>query len=658
MPNIDPRITEHDIYLFKEGSHYKLYYKLGAHPVTVDGVKGTYFAVWAPNARRVTVIGNFNNWNSDSNPMDLLQDGSGIWEKFIPGVEPGAAYKYHIISNYNNYQVDKSDPLAFYEETPPKTSSVVWDLDYDWKDSEWMKKRKKHNSHASPISIYEVHLGSWRRMPEENNRWLSYREMAPHLAKYVKEMGFTHVELMPIMEHPYYPSWGYQTVGYFAPTSRYGTPQDLMYLIDYLHQNDIGVLLDWVPSHFSQDGHGLVYFDGTHLYEEADRKKSYHPDWKSYIFNYGRQEVQAFLISSALFWLEYYHIDGLRVDAVASMLYLDYSRKHGEWNANKHGGRDNLEAISFIKKLNEVMYKEFPNIQMVAEESTAWPMVSRPTSAGGLGFGIKWNMGWMHDTLQYMSKDPIHRKHHHNQLTFGMCYAFTENFILPFSHDEVVHGKGSLINKMPGDEWQKFANLRALFGYMFAYPGKKLLFMGIEFAQKKEWNHEVSLDWHLLEDPKHKGLHDLVRDLLHIYKKEPALYKLDFDPLGYEWVDFHDWQNSVISFLRKGKRESDLYMIVCNFTPIPRSNYRLGVPFDGTWREVLNTDNAIYGGSGVMNPNPLEPAAQQSHGRPYSLELTLGPLSTIYIKYEGSRNRKRNAEKAEDGGNGATTGSQ
>lgn len=634
MPRTDPRITEHDIYLFKEGSHHKLYYKFGAHPMTVDGVNGTYFAVWAPNAKRVTVIGSFNGWNYDANPMDLRLDGSGIWEKFIPGVEHGASYKYHIVSNYHNYNVDKSDPYAFYEETPPHTASRVWDLAYEWNDGSWMQKRGKRNAHNAPISIYEVHLGSWRRMPEDNNRWLTYREMAPQLAQYVKEMGFTHVELLPVMEHPYYPSWGYQTVGYFAPTSRYGTPQDLMYLIDHLHQNGIGVILDWVPSHFSQDEHGLVYFDGTHLYEEANRKKSYHPDWKSYIFNYGHPCVQAFLISSALFWLEYYHVDGIRVDAVASMLYLDYSRKDGEWDPNRHGGKDNLEAIAFIKRLNEVLYKEFPSITTVAEESTAWPMVSRPTSSGGLGFGMKWNMGWMHDTLLYMSREPIHRKHHHNQLTFGMMYAFSENFVLPFSHDEVVHGKGSLINKMPGDEWQKFANLRALFGYMFAYPGKKLLFMGGEFGQKKEWNHETSLDWHLAAEPSHKGLQDLVRDLLHLYKKEPALYRQDFEYQGYEWVDFQDWQSSVISFLRKGDKPDETVMIVCNFTPVVRNDYKLGAPCDGVWKEVLNTDNAKYGGSNVLNSGSLKTIPMKLHGKECAISLALPPLGTIFLKRE------------------------
>lgn len=640
MANVDPRITEHDVYLFKEGTHHKLYYKFGSHPATIDGVKGTYFAVWAPNARRVTVIGSFNNWNLDANPMDARQDQSGIWEKFIPGVEEGAVYKYHIESNYHNYRVDKCDPFAFHDETPPKTSSVVWNMDYEWKDSGWLKKRKKANAHNSPKAVYEVHLGSWVRVPEENNRWLSYREIAPHLAKYVKEMGFTHVELLPIMEHPYYPSWGYQTVGYFAPTSRYGTPQDLMYLIDYLHQNDIGVILDWVPSHFSQDGHGLVYFDGTHLYEEADRKKSYHPDWKSYIFNYGRHEVQAFLISSALFWLEYYHVDGIRVDAVASMLYLDYSRKHGEWSANKFGGKENLEAIAFIKKLNEVLYREFPHIQTIAEESTSWPMVSRPTSSGGLGFGMKWNMGWMHDTLVYMSKEPIHRKHHHNQLTFGMMYAFTENFVLPFSHDEVVHGKGSMVNKMPGDDWQKFANLRALYGYMFGYPGKKLLFMGCEIGQRKEWNHEASLDWHLLEDPKHRGIQDVLKELLKIYRKEPALYEKDFDYTGYEWIDFHDWQNSIISFARKGEDPDDMVVVVCNLTPVVRSDYKIGVPLAGAWKEIINTDDAKYGGSGVLNSGPLESIPMKLHGREQAVSLTLPPLGTLYLKPDTSKRRK------------------
>ena len=627
-------ITEHDIYLFKEGSHFRLYHKLGAHPMVVDGVAGTRFAVWAPNARRISVVGDFNGWNTDANPMDSRNDGSGIWEKFIPGIEKGTVYKYHIISHHNNYRVNKADPFAYYCETPSKTASIVWDLNYEWSDAKWMKRRNKSNALNSPFAVYEVHLGSWMRIPEENNRFLSYRELAHKLADYVRQMGFTHVEFLPVMEHPFYASWGYQSVGYFAPTSRYGTPQDFMYLVDYLHRNGIGVILDWVPSHFSKDEHGLVYFDGTHLFEHSDPRKGYHPDWQSYIFNYGRNEVQAFLISSALFWLDHYHVDGLRVDAVASLLYLDYSRKDGEWIPNKYGGKENLEAIAFIKRFNEVIYKEYRDVHTIAEESTAWSMVSRPTSAGGLGFGMKWNMGWMHDTLVYFSTDPVHRKHHQNQLTFSMWYAFYENFVLPLSHDEVVHGKGSLLQKMPGDEWQKFANLRLLLGYMYGYPGKKLLFMGDEFGQRREWDHDQSLDWHLLEDPRHKGVQMWLKDVMHIYKNEPSLYKLDFEREGFEWVDFNDWQNSIISFLRKGKRENDIFLVVCNFTPVLKTNYRLGIPREGIWKEVLNSDAKAYGGSGNGNIEPLEALPISSHGRPFSLSLTLPPLSILFIKYE------------------------
>ncbi|HXG31138.1 MAG TPA: 1,4-alpha-glucan branching protein GlgB, partial [Thermodesulfobacteriota bacterium] len=499
-------ITDHDVYLFKEGSHFRLYNKLGSHTMTVDGMRGTYFAVWAPNAERVSVIGDFNDWESESHPLSVRWDGSGIWEGFIPGIEKGTLYKYHIVSRYNDYRVDKGDPFAFYWETPPKTASIVWDLHYEWSDGDWMRRRHEYNSLKAPFSIYEVHLGSWRRVPEEGNRFLTYREMAHHLADYVKDMGFTHVEFLPVMEHPFYGSWGYQIVGYFAPTSRYGTPQDFMYLVDYLHQNGIGVILDWVPSHFPSDEHGLVYFDGTCLYEHLDRRRGFHPEWNSYIFNHGRNEVRAFLISNALFWLDKYHVDGLRVDAVASMLYLDYARKEGEWIPNVYGGRENLEAVSFIKRFNEAVYGEFPDVQTIAEESTAWPMVSRPVYIGGLGFGMKWNMGWMHDTLKYFSTDPIYRKYNHNHLTFSIWYAFSENFVLPLSHDEVVYGKGSLIGKMPGDEWQRNANLRALLGYMYGHPGKKLLFMGGEFGQWREWVHEESLEWHVLEYGFHRGV--------------------------------------------------------------------------------------------------------------------------------------------------------
>ncbi|MEB2308557.1 MAG: 1,4-alpha-glucan branching protein GlgB [Candidatus Brocadiaceae bacterium] len=626
--------TDHDVYLFKEGSHFQLYDKLGSHLMAVHENKGVYFAVWAPNAARVSVIGDFNQWDRESHPLTMRKDDSGIWEGFIEGVGNGTVYKYHIISRYKNYSVDKGDPFAMRWETPPKTASLVWDLNYKWQDDAWMNTRHKVNSLKEPFAIYEIHLGSWRRVPEEGNRYLTYKEIAHYLADYVKEMGFTHVELLPITEHPFYGSWGYQTVGYFAPTSRYGTPQDFMYLVDYLHQHGIGVILDWVPSHFPTDEHGLVYFDGTHLYEHADPKKGFHPDWKSYIFNYGRNEVRNFLISSAFFWLDKYHIDGLRVDAVASMLYLDYSRKDGEWSPNKYGGRENLEAIAFIKRFNEAVYKSYPSVQTIAEESTAWPMVSKPIYVGGLGFGMKWNMGWMNDTLAYLSKDPVYRKFHINQLTFSIMYAFFENFILPFSHDEVVHGKGSLLGKMPGDEWQRYANLRLLFGYMYGHPGKKLLFMGDEFAQVKEWHHEESLEWHVLQYPFHKGMQRWVRDLNHLYRNEPALYEQDFHIDGFEWIDFHDWESSIVSFVRKGKLTDDIILVVCNFTPIPRNNYSIGVPRGSFWKELLNSDATIYEGSGQGNSGGVEAAPVPKHGRAYSLSITLPPLGVLIFKHE------------------------
>ncbi|KRT34733.1 1,4-alpha-glucan branching protein GlgB [Acetomicrobium hydrogeniformans] len=618
--------TDMDIYLFKEGNHFRLYEKLGAH-ICNGGVR---FAIWAPNAKSVSVIGEFNNWDKKAHPLSPRQDETGIWEGFIEGIDSGTLYKYHIVSNYNNYEVDKGDPYAFYWERPPKTASIVWDLNYEWKDEKWMKERAKRNSFKSPMSIYEVHLGSWRRFPEEGNRFLTYRELASFLPNYAKEMGFTHVEFLPVMEHPFYGSWGYQTLGYFAPTARYGSPQDFMYLIDVLHQNEIGVILDWVPSHFPNDGHGLVFFDGTHLYEHADPRKGFHPDWKSCIFNYGRNEVRNFLISSALFWLDKYHVDGLRVDAVASLLYLDYSRKDGEWIPNEYGGRENLEAIHFLKRFNEEVYKNYPDVQTIAEESTAWPQATRPTHLGGLGFGMKWNMGWMHDTLEYFSKDPIFRKYHHNQLTFSIWYAFFENFVLPLSHDEVVHGKGSLIAKMPGDDWQKFANLRALLGYQWLHPGKKLLFMGGELGQWREWNHESSIDWHLLEYPNHEGVRHFVRDLNHLLSSEPALYERDFENTGFEWVDFSDWESSVISFLRKS--EDQTVLVVCNFTPIPRYNYRIGVPSGGFWKEILNSDAKEYGGSGHGNFGGLEATPVPIHGRFHSLVMTLPPLSVTVFK--------------------------
>jgi len=626
--------TDYDIYLFKQGNHFRLHEKLGAHLMTVNDIQGAFFGVWAPNAANVSVIGDFNGWNTETHPLRMREDGSGIWEGFIPHIKQGTLYKYHIVSKYNHYEVDKGDPYAFYWEVSPKTASIVWDLSYEWKDSAWMTNRYKSNNLQSPFSIYEVHLGSWRRVPEENNRFLTYREMADYLVKYVKDMGFTHVEFMPLMEHPFYGSWGYQTLGYFAPSSRYGTPQDFMYLIDCLHQHGIGVILDWVPSHFPNDEYGLAYFDGTYLYEHAEPKKRFHPEWNSYIFNHGRYEVRAFLISSALFWLEKYHIDGLRVDAVASMLYLDYGRKEGEWVPNEYGGRENLDAICFLQKFNEIVYKNHPDIQTIAEESTAWPMVTRPTYVGGLGFGMKWNMGWMHDTLEYFSKEPIYRKYHHNQLTFSIWYAFSENFLLPLSHDEVVHGKGSLLSKMAGDDWQKFANLRLLFGYMYTHPGKKLLFMGGEFGQWQEWYHEESLHWHLLEYPHHQGIQKWIRDLNHFYRNEPALYELDFQPEGFEWIDFSNWEESIIIFVRRDKSTKDIILVVCNFTPVPRYNYRVGVPEGGFWKEALNSDAQVYGGSGHGNLGGAEAAAIPWHGKNYSLSLTLPPLGVLIFKKE------------------------
>jgi 1,4-alpha-glucan branching enzyme len=598
----------------------------------VDGAGGVWFAVWAPNALSVSVAGDFNVWDNGAHPLKVRGDGSGIWEGFIPGVPEGTRYKYHIISGYDNYRADKGDPFACFWETPPGTSSVVRDLTYEWDDEEWMNQRRAHNSLDSPISAYELHPGSWRRVPEENNRSLTYRELAVYLPEYVKDMGFTHVEFTPVMEHPFYGSWGYQTTGYFAPTSRYGTPQDFMHLVDRLHQSGIGVILDWVPSHFPDDIHGLVFFDGTHLFEHADPRKGFHPDWNSYIFNYGRNEVRSFLLSSALFWLDTYHADGLRIDAVASMLYLDYGRKPGQWAPNEYGGRENLEAVSFLRKLNEEVYREYPDVQTIAEESTAWPMVSRPAYVGGLGFGMKWNMGWMHDTLGYFSKDPLFRKYQHGTLTFSLLYAFSENFMLPLSHDEVVYGKGSLISRMPGSDLEKFANLRLLFGYMFTHPGKKLLFMGAEFGQWREWVHDSSLDWHLLEQPLHQGLRRWMQHLNILYRGEPSLHELDFENKGFEWVDFSDWEQSTISFLRRGKSPEEALLVICNFTPVPRHNYRVGVPEEGGWREMLNSDAPEYGGSGYGNFGGAEATPVPYHGMYHSLSLILPPLSVLVLK--------------------------
>ena len=625
--------TDFDVYLFKEGNHFRLFEKLGAHPMSVDGVKGTYFAVWAPNAKYVSVVGDFNYWNTQDHPLLMRWDGSGIWEGFIPGIDVGTLYKFHIDSNFNGYRANRGDPFAYFWEESPKTSPIVWTLDYEWNDSEWMKTRKKVNDLASPISIYEIHLGSWRRKSQEGNKFLTYRELAPELSDYINKMGFTHVQFLPIMEHPFFGSWGYQTTGYFAPTSRFGTPQDFMFLIDYLHQQGIGVILDWVPSHFPGDEHGLAYYDGTCIYEHSDPKKGFHPDWKSYIFNYGRHEVQAFLLSSAIFWLEKYHIDGLRVDAVASMLYLDYSRSEGEWIPNCFGGRENLEAISFLKRFNEEIYKAHPDVQTIAEESTAWPMVSRPVYVGGLGFGMKWNMGWMHDTLTYLDKNPIYRKYHHHELTFSMLYAFTENYVLPLSHDEVVHGKGSLVNKMPGDDWQRLANLRLLLSYQFLHPGKKLLFMGGEFAQWSEWSHDHSLDWQLTQWDRHSGVQLLVKDLNRLYKSLSALHKYDFDGRGFEWMDCNDWENSILTFVRKGSDPEDMVLVACNFTPIPRMLYRVGIPLAGYWEEILNSDAKEYGGSGVGNGGGVPSEPVEWFGRPQSVLITLPPLSITAFKF-------------------------
>jgi 1,4-alpha-glucan branching enzyme len=626
-------LSEQDIYLFNEGRHYRAYNKLGAHLTNAGDEQGTCFSVWAPNAREVSVIGSFNGWNRQAHELHA-RGSSGIWEGFIPGVTKGSLYKFHIRSHHHGHVADKADPFGLWHEKPPRTASVVWDLEYRWSDQEWMQHRRGRNSLHAPITIYEVHLGSWRRVPEEHNRPLTYREIAPQLAEYVLRMGFTHVEFLPVMEHPFFGSWGYQTTGYFAPTARYGTPQDFMYLVDCLHQHGIGVILDWVPSHFPSDGHGLAYFDGTHLFEHADSRKGFHPDWKTHIFNYGRTEVRSFLLSSAMFWLDKYHVDGLRVDAVASMLYLDYSRKHGEWLPNQYGGRENVEAIDFLRQFSHEAYSEHPDIQTFAEESTAWPMVSRPTYVGGLGFGFKWDMGWMHDTLEYFKQDPIHRKYHHNQLTFRMLYSFTENFVLPLSHDEVVHGKGSLIGKMPGDEWQRFANLRVLFGYMYAQPGKKLLFMGGEFGQVREWTHDTSLEWHVLQYPVHSGIQKWVEQLNRVYREQPALHELDNDPAGFEWIDCNDNAASTISLLRKARSPGERIVVVSNFTPVPRLAYRIGVPSGGFWRELLNSDSSDYGGTNMGNGGGVQAEPIPAHGRPYSVSLTLPPLAVLFLKAE------------------------
>jgi len=623
--------TDFDINLFKAGKHFRLYEKLGAHLIELNGVKGVYFAVWAPTAHSVSVVGDFNFWTQGEHLLQVRWDSSGIWEGFIPNIKKGANYKYKIQSNNGGVVTEKADPFAFYCEKPPHTASVVWDLDYKWDDTKWMNSRQDHNGLDKPYSVYEVHLGSWKRHGEEN-RFLTYLELADDLVNYVKETGFTHVEFMPIMEYPYDPSWGYQLVGYFAPTSRFGNPQDFMDLVDKLHQAGIGVILDWVPSHFPDDAHGLGFFDGSNLFEHPDRRKGYHPDWKSLVFNYGRNEVRSFLISNALFWLQYYHADGLRVDAVASMLYLDYSRKDCEWEPNIYGGRENLDTISFLKEFNEAVYSNYEGVQTIAEESTSFPMVSRPTSIGGLGFGMKWMMGWMHDTLEYFQKETVYRKYHQNDLTFSMTYTFSENFMLPLSHDEVVYGKKSIAGRMPGDEWQKFANLRLLYGYMFTHPGTKLLFMGCEFGQSQEWNFEGSLDWHLLQYPYHNGIKKLITNLNTLYKSEPALHEKQFSHEGFEWINYSDHQNAVFSFIRKGMKPKDDLIVVCNFTQVVREHYRIGLPKKGKMNQIFNSDAAIYGGSGLENLQKLPIEASPYDGRDYSIELLLPPLSVTVFK--------------------------
>jgi 1,4-alpha-glucan branching enzyme len=643
MQDVPSIFSDFDLYLFGQGQHYHIYEKMGAHPRTVQDVTGVNFAVWAPNAQVVSVIGDFNHWQRGANPMHLRHQDLGVWECFIPGLQVGDIYKYAIISRQNNYMGDKADPYAFASELRPNTASIITDIHrYTWQDADWLKQREQNQALHAPISIYEVHLGSWQHIPErhqegnpEEDRFMTYRELAPALASYVKEMGFTHIELLPITEYPYDGSWGYQVTGYYAPTRRFGPPEDFQYFVDYMHQQGIGVILDWVPSHFPKDGYALSYFDGTHLYEYADPRKGEHKGWGTYVFDYGRSEVQNFLIGSALFWLREYHIDGLRVDAVASMLYLDYMRPDGEWVANQYGGREHLEAVHFIQRLNEAVYSQVPGTVTIAEESTAWPQVTRPTYLGGLGFTFKWNMGWMHDMLEYMELDPIYRRYHHNNITFSLMYAYSENFVLPLSHDEVVHLKASLISKMPGDLWQRFANLRAFYGFMWGHPGKKLLFMGGEFGQWHEWDYKESLDWHLLappSDPHHAQLRDFVRDLNRLYQQEPALSVQDYEPEGFSWIDVHDVENSVISFMRRGSQANETLLFVCNFTPVPRYGYRLGVPSAGEYYELINSDDILYGGSGVKNEQPMPSGAVRWQSCPHSILLTLPPLATVVLK--------------------------
>ncbi len=632
-----PLLTDFQLHLFAEGTFFKAYDTMGAHLRTVQQISGVHFVVWAPNAGRVSVVGDFNNWDGRRHPM-TNRGPTGLWELFVPGLGEGALYKYEIKPRDRDTVLLKADPYAVASELRPKTASVVRDISsYRWRDGDWMKAREQRDPLTAPLSIYEVHLGSWMRVPEEGNRWLTYRELADRLIPYAKDMGFTHLELLPVTEHPFDGSWGYQSTGYFAATSRYGTPEEFMAFVNTAHQAGLGVLIDWAPAHFPDDPHGLSQFDGTHLYDHADPRLGYHPDWHSRIFNYGRVEVRNFLMNSALFWLDRYHIDGLRVDAVASMLYLDYGRKAGEWIPNKFGGHENLEAVMFLKDLNVLAHRDFPGALMLAEESTSWAGVSRPTYSGGLGFTFKWNMGWMHDVLDYFQREPIHRMYHQDQLTFGLLYAFNENFVLPLSHDEVVHGKRSLLDKMPGDDWQRFANLRALFGFMYGHPGKKMLFMGGEFGQWREWNHDSSLDWHLRDYHPHAGLQRLVRDLNILYREHPSLYEQDHDWPGFQWVDFHDAAHSVVAFLRKAKDAGQQMVCVCNFTPVPRSDYRIGVPSGGYYRELLNTDASVYGGGNLGNGGGVNSTAEPCHGFAHSLNLTLPPLSVLFLKNESDR---------------------
>ncbi len=626
------RFTDFDIELFQSGKHYRIYEKLGSHLMEANGKQGVYFAVWAPTAKSVAVMGSFNRWSESSHALKPRWDGSGIWEGFFTEVKKGDIYKYNIVS-YDNKTFAKGDPYARRWETPPSTASIVWDTWYEWSDSEWMEDRAAKTGTVQPMSVYEVHIGSWKKKKEEGNRSLTYVELADELVTYVKNMNFTHVEFMPVMEHPYGPSWGYQITGYFAPSNRFGLPQDYMYLVEQLHKAGIGVILDWVPSHFPTDGHGLSYFDGTHLYEHSDPRKGFHPDWKSLIFNLGRNEVKSFLISNALFWIELYHADGLRVDAVASMLYLDYSRKEGEWEPNEFGGRENLEAVTFLREFNEAVYANYPDTITIAEESTAWDGVTRATFDNGLGFGQKWMMGWMHDTLRYMGRETIYRRWHHDEISFSIVYAFTEKFMLPLSHDEVVHAKGSLLGRMPGDEWQKYANLRAMFGYMYTHPGTKLLFMGGEFAQYEEWSHERGLDWHVLSDPFKQGVQLLIKDLNYLYCNYPALYKNQFENEGFEWVAYNDNENSVIAYLRKGEKSEPDVLVVCNLTPRVLKDYQLGIFHESAWQQILNSDDSKYGGSGQFtNPNILQTSKQEMHGRANTITLTIAPLATMIFE--------------------------